>query len=64
MIRPLTVETVCFEILFVSVVTALAAWIWGMLRRSFGAVPALLWIVLSCVSLACAAVIGVIEFTR
>jgi MFS-type transporter involved in bile tolerance (Atg22 family) len=64
MIRPLTVETVCFEILFVSVLTALAAWIWGMLRRSFGSVPALLWIVLSCVSLICAAVIGIIEFTR
>jgi hypothetical protein len=64
MIRPLTVETVCFEILFASVLTALAAWVWGMLRRSFGAVPALLWIVLSCVSLACAAVIGIIEFTR
>jgi hypothetical protein len=64
MIRPLTVETVCFEVLFVSVCTALAAWIWGMLRKSFGAIPALLWIVLSCVSLVCAAVIGIIEFTR
>jgi hypothetical protein len=35
-----------------------------MIRKSFGAIPALLWIVLTCISLACAAVVGVLEFTR
>jgi hypothetical protein len=64
MIRPLTVETVCFEILLTSLAAALAAWVWGMVRRSFGAIPAMLWIVLSCVSLVCAAMIGVLEFSR
>ncbi|MFI5114544.1 MAG: hypothetical protein ACHP7J_05310 [Terriglobales bacterium] len=64
MIRPLTVETVCFEILLASLSAALAAWIWGMVRRSFGAIPAVLWLVLSCVSLVCAAMIGLLEFSR
>jgi MFS-type transporter involved in bile tolerance (Atg22 family) len=47
-----------------SVFAALAAWIWGMVRRSFGAIPAMLWLVLSCVSLVCAAMIGILEFSR
>lgn len=64
MIRPLTVETVCFEILLASLFAALAAWMWGMVRRSFGAIPAMLWLVLSCVSLVCAAMIGILEFSR
>jgi hypothetical protein len=64
MIRPLTVETVCFEILLASLATALTAWVWGMVRRSFGAIPAMLWLVLSCVSLVCAAMIGILEFSR
>jgi hypothetical protein len=64
MIRPLTVETVCFEILLASLAVALAAWVWGMVRRSFGAIPAMLWLVLSCVSLVCAAMIGILEFSR
>ena len=64
MIRPATVETVCFEIMLGSVCAALAAWIWGMVRRSFGAIPAMLWLVLSCVSLVCAAMIGILEFSR
>jgi len=63
MIRPLTVETVCFEILLASL-AALAAWMWGMVRRSFGAIPAVLWLVLSCVSLVCAAMIGILEFSH
>jgi hypothetical protein len=64
MIRPLTVETVCFEILLASLSAAFAAWVWGMVRRSFGAIPAMLWLVLSCVSLVCAAMIGILEFSR
>jgi MFS-type transporter involved in bile tolerance (Atg22 family) len=64
MIRPATVETVCFEILLVSLFAALAAWMWGMVRKSFGAIPAMLWLVLSCVSLICAAMIGILEFSR
>jgi hypothetical protein len=64
MIRPATVETVCFEILLGSVFAALAVWMWGMVRRSFGAIPAMLWLVLSCVSLVCAAMIGILEFCR
>ncbi|MFZ0797909.1 MAG: hypothetical protein WCA13_18190 [Terriglobales bacterium] len=64
MVRRLTVETVCFETLLGSVFTGFAVWIWGMLRKSFGAIPAVLWIVLTCISLACAAIVGVLEFTR
>ena len=44
--------------------TALTAWIWGMLRKSFGAIPALLWITLTCISLVCAAIVGILEFIR
>jgi hypothetical protein len=63
-VRLTTVETVCFEVLLVTMFAALAAWTWGMIRRSFGAVPALLWLVLCGVSLICAAMIGVLEFIR
>jgi hypothetical protein len=35
-----------------------------MIRRSFGAIPALLWLILCGVSLICAALIGVLEFIR
>jgi len=42
MIRPLTVETVCFEILLAALAAALAAWVWGMVRKSFGSIPAVL----------------------
>ena len=62
MMRPQTVETFCFAILVVSVATAVAAWIWGMTRKSFGAIPALLWLVLVSISLVCAGIIGVLEF--
>lgn len=62
--RNATIETVCFEILLASVLTALTAWIWGMLRKSFGAIPALLWIILTCISLVCAAIVGILEFIR
>jgi hypothetical protein len=62
--RRLTIETVCFEILLGSVFAGFAVWMWGMLRKSFGAIPAVLWIVLTCISLACAAIVGVLEFTR
>jgi len=63
MIRQQTVETVCFEIMLVSMGTAIASWIWGMVRKSpFGAIPALLWIILVCVSLVCSAIIGILEF--
>ena len=65
--RPLvywrTVETYCFVVLLIAAVLALAAWIFGMLRPSFGALPAALWITLVTVQLACAAIIGAIEFS-
>ena len=47
-----------------SVATGFSVWLFGMARKSFGAIPALLWIVLTCISLACAAIVGVLEFTR
>ncbi len=62
MARPQTIETVCFATLLVSVSTAIAVWMWGMVRKSFGAIPALLWIVLVSVSLVCTAIIGILEF--
>ncbi len=62
--RNTTLETLCFEILVASVLTALSVWIWGMLRKSFGAIPALLWIVLTAISLVCAAIVGILEFIR
>jgi hypothetical protein len=46
------------------VATAFAVWVLGMMRKSFGAIPAMLWIVLTSVSLVCAAIVGVLEFTR
>ena len=64
MMRPASVETICFEILLASVLTALSVWIWGMVRKSFGSLSALLWIILTCISLACAAIVGVLEFIR
>ncbi|MGA9556726.1 MAG: hypothetical protein WBR11_07730, partial [Terriglobales bacterium] len=63
-VRLTTVETVCFEVLLVTMFAALAAWTWGIVRRSFGAIPALLWLILCGVSLVCAAMIGVLEFIR
>ncbi len=62
--RKTTLETLCFEILLASVLTALTVWIWGMLRKSFGAIPALLWITLTAISLVCAAIVGILEFIR
>ncbi len=62
--RKTSLETLCFEILLASVLTALTVWIWGMLRKSFGAIPALLWIVLTAISLVCAAIVGILEFIR
>ena len=59
-----TIETVCFEALLVVMVSAVAAWVWGMVRKSFGAIPAMLWLVLCGISLLCAATIGVLEFLR
>jgi len=64
MIRPLTIESICFEILLASLFAAFATWMWGMIRRSFGAIPAILWLVLTSVSLVCAAIIGILEFSR
>ena len=64
MIRRLTVETICFKIMLASVATAFTVWVLGMMRKSFGAIPAMLWLVLTCVSLVCAAIVGVLEFTR
>ncbi len=64
MVRRLTVETVCFEVMLASMATGFSVWLFGMVRKSFGAIPALLWVVLTCISLACAAVVGVLEFTR
>jgi hypothetical protein len=61
MIRPDTVVTVCFLVLLASVVTGFSVWLFGMARRSFGAIPALLWLVLTCISLICAAIIGVLN---
>ncbi len=62
--RKTTLETLCFEILLASVLTALTVWIWGMLRKSFGAIPALLWIILTAISLVCAAIVGILECIR
>jgi hypothetical protein len=58
-----SVETYCFIFLLVSAILALGAWIFGMVRPSFGALPAALWITLVAIQLACAAIIGVIEFS-
>jgi hypothetical protein len=58
-----TVETYCFVVLLVSAVLAISVWILGMLRKSFGALPAALWIVFVAVQLTCAAIIGIIEFS-
>jgi len=63
-IRWRTVETYCFLVMLACVAMAFTVWVLGMMRRSFGAIPALLWIVLTGVSLACAAIVGVLEFTR
>jgi len=63
-VRLTTVETVCFEVLLIAMFSAAATWTWGMVRKSFGAIPALLWLVLCGVSLVCAATIGVLEFIR
>jgi hypothetical protein len=63
-VRAATVETVCFEILLTALLAAFAVWMWGMARKSFGAIPAMLWLVLSGVSLVCAAIVGVLELTR
>ena len=62
--RLTTVETVCFEVLLIVMFAAVAAWVWGMVRKSFGAIPAMLWLVLCGVSLVCAATIGILEFIR
>jgi hypothetical protein len=63
-VRAATVETYCFEILLTALFAAFVAWMWGMTRKSFGAIPAMLWLVLSGVSLVCAAMIGLLEFIR
>ena len=57
-------EDVCFEILLIALFSALAAWVWGMVRKSFGAIPAMLWLVLCGISLLCAATIAALEFFR
>ncbi len=62
--RLTTVESVCFEVLLIAMFSALAAWTWGMVRKSFGAIPAMLWLGLCGVSLIGAATIGVLEFVR
>lgn len=59
-----TVESYCFLILVASAALAVVAWLTGMLRRKpFGAIPAVLWIVLVVVALACSAIIAIIAFT-
>ena len=63
-VRLTTVETVCFEVMLIAMFAALAAWTWGMVRKSFGAIPAALWLILCGISLICAATIGVLEFIR
>ncbi|MGC2246108.1 MAG: hypothetical protein WA609_05860 [Terriglobales bacterium] len=60
--RLTTVEAVCFEALLIAMFTALAAWTWRMIRKSFGALPALLWLTLCGIFLICAAMIGVLDF--
>jgi len=62
--RLTALEDVCFEILLISLFSALAGWVWGMVRKSFGAMPAMLWLVLCAVSLLCAATIAALEFFR
>jgi hypothetical protein len=63
-VRLTTIETVCFEVLLITMFSALATWTWGMVRKSFGAIPALLWLILCGLALVCAATIGVLEFVR
>jgi len=63
-VRLTTVETVCFEVMLIAMFAALAAWTWGMVRKSFGAIPAALWLILCGISLICAATIGILEFIR
>lgn len=64
MVRRSTVETFCFNVMLASLATGFTVWLFGMARKSFGAIPALLWIVLTCLSLTCAGIVGVLEFTR
>jgi len=59
-----SIEDLCFGIMLASILTASSAWVWGMARKSFGAMPAMLWIVLTCLSLVCAAVVGGLEVLR
>jgi hypothetical protein len=60
-----TVESFCFLILLASGASALLAWLVGMLcPKSFGALPAGLWLGLISMALICYLVIGFLEFTH
>lgn len=63
-LRAYTVETICFKILLPCAVIALVVWGWGMARKSFGTVPAMLCLVFSVTSLICAGVVGILELVR
>lgn len=62
--RRQTIETAGFGIMPSSISCAAAVWLWGMVRKSFGAIPAILWVVLIGTSLICAAIVGVLEFRQ
>jgi hypothetical protein len=51
-----------FEALLIAMFTALAAWTWRLISKSFGALPALSGLTLCGVFLICAAMIGVLGF--
>jgi hypothetical protein len=58
-------ESLCFVVVIVCCVCALAAWLVGMLRpKGFGALPAALWIGLLTIALLCSGVIGVLDFSH
>jgi hypothetical protein len=57
------VESLSFEVLVVCCLSAVIAWLVGMLRpKGFGALPTALWVGLLIAALLCSAAIGVIEF--
>jgi hypothetical protein len=63
-VRLTSLETLCFELLLTSLFCALAAWSWGIIRKSFGAGPAIFWLIFCGIALLCAAAIGILEIAR
>jgi hypothetical protein len=64
-VRPATVESLCFLVLIVCCVLAFLTWLVGMVRpKGFGAWPAALYITLLLIALLCSGTIGFLEFVR